>query len=83
MQERAVNKISPIANQPVDIWASIEAGMARDGDRAALSHLDAGFPVYLSESDTPDDAVIKQNPDGSRELVRFDANGEHTIKRLA
>lgn len=78
-----MNKVSPIVNQPVDIWASIEAGMARDGDRAALSHLDAGFPVYLSEGDTPDDAVIKQNPDGSRELVRFDENGERTIKPLA
>lgn len=77
-----MNKVSPIASEPVDIWATIAAGMERDGDRAALSHLDAGFPVYLSDDDTPDDAVIRQNPDGSRDLVRFDTQGEHTIKLL-
>ncbi len=77
-----MNKVSSIANQPVDIWATIAAGIERDDDRAALAHLEAGFPVYSSDATTPDDAVIRQNPDGSRDLVRFDSEGEHTIKPL-
>jgi len=77
-----VNKVSSITNQPADVWATIAAGIERDGDRAALGHLEAGFPVYRSDADTPNDAVIRQNPDGSRDLVRFDSEGEHTIKSL-
>lgn len=77
-----MNKVSLVAKQPVDIWATLAAGIERDGDRAALAHLEAGYPVYRSDADTPANAVIRENPDGSRDLVRFDGEGEHTIKPL-
>ncbi len=43
----------------------------------------AGFPVYFSEADTPEGMVIKAYPDGRREFVRFDINGEHRVQKAA
>lgn len=65
-----------------DIWQLISDGIERDGDRVARSHLAAGFPIYTSGTDTPAGTVIRKNPDGTRELVRFDADGEHVIGPL-
>ena len=65
-----------------DIWQLISDGIARDGDRVARSHLATGFPVYASGEDTPPGTVIRENPDGTRELVRFDAAGEHVVGPL-
>ena len=69
---------------PDDELAAIleNAGLHDDG-AAARSHLDAGFPIYSSEDDTPDDAIIKEYPDGRRELVRVDIDGEHFIQAIA
>jgi len=73
-------------NPPVptcsDIWQLISDGIERDGDRAARSHFAAGFPIYMSDDDTPPDTVIRENPDGTRQLVHFDADGEHVVGRL-
>lgn len=46
---------------PDDELAAIleDAGLNDDG-AAARSHLEAGFPIYYSEDDTPDDAIIKE-----------------------
>ena len=65
-----------------DIWQLISDGIERDGDRVARSHLAAGFPVYASDEDTPPGTVIREMPDGTRQLVRFDANGEHVVGHL-
>lgn len=65
--------------EPVDVWTTIAAGMERDGDRAARSHLDAGFPIYVGDADVPDGTVVRVDPDGSRHLVRFDGGGEHRV----
>ncbi|QPS18540.1 MULTISPECIES: T-complex 10 C-terminal domain-containing protein [Alphaproteobacteria] len=67
-------------NGPVDIWTMIASGIERDGDRAARSHLDAGFPIYVANADTPDGTVVRIDPDGSRRLVRFDGAGEHRLR---
>lgn len=69
---------------PDDKLAAIleDAGLHDDG-AAARSHLEAGFPIYYSETDTPADAIIKEYPDGRRELVRVDADGEHFIQAIA
>lgn len=65
-----------------DIWQRISDGISRDGDRVARSHLVAGFPVYVSNEDTLPGTVIRENPDGTRELVCFDADGEHVVAPL-
>lgn len=66
-----------------DLWPMIEAALRNDDGAAAREHLEAGFPIYYSEADTPPDVVIKQYPDGRRELVRFDMDGEHYVAALA
>lgn len=67
----------------VDLWSEIEAALWEEDDTAARDHLAAGFPIYYSEPDTPGDVVIKEYPDGHRELVRFDHDGEHLVSAIA
>lgn len=75
------------ANKPVDaeadLWPMIEAILRREDDFAAREHLAAGFPIYYGEDDTPAGMVVKEYPDGRRELVRFDEDGEHRVAALA
>ena len=59
-----------------------QAGLNDDG-AVSHSHLRSGLPIYYSETDTPEGAVIKEYPDGRRELVRFDAYGEHLFSPFA
>ncbi|MBB4642697.1 MULTISPECIES: hypothetical protein [Sphingomonadaceae] len=73
---------SPV--DPDDELATIIINAAlHDDGAAARSHLEAGFPVYYSEPETPADAVIKEYPGGRRELVRFDLHGEHFVQAMA
>ncbi|WP_337180299.1 hypothetical protein [Sphingopyxis granuli] len=65
-----------------DLWPMIEAALIHHDGAAAREHLAAGFPIYYSEVDTPADVVIKEFPDGHRELVRFDHDGEHRVAAL-
>lgn len=65
-----------------ELAAILEDAALNDDGEAARSHLEAGFPIYYSEDDTPDDAIIKEYPDGSRELVRVDIDGEHVIRAI-
>lgn len=66
-----------------ELAAILENAMLNDDGAAARSHLEAGLPIYYSEDDTPADAIIKEYPDGRRELVSFDLNGEHFIRTIA
>ena len=66
-----------------DLLPAIEAASRNDDGAAAREHLAAGFPIYYSEDDTPAGAVIKEYPDGRRELVRFDREGEHRFQAAA
>ncbi|QET06744.1 hypothetical protein FOB72_28195 [Cupriavidus pauculus] len=59
--------------------ALIEAMVNDDSDEAASSHLAQGNPIYASTPDTPSGRVEKRFPDGRRQIVRFDLNGEHVI----
>ena len=52
----------------------LEAAILHD-DNAFAPHFAAGHPVYLREADTPFRHVVKQFPDGRRELIGFDALG--------
>ena len=66
-----------------ELAAILENAVRNDDGAAAQSHLEAGFPIYYSEDDTPSGAIIKEYPDGRRELVRVDLDGEHLIQAIA
>lgn len=48
-----------------------DAELAYDDGSEAHSHLAAGRPIYYAKPDTPRDRVIKEYPDGRRQLVYF------------
>jgi len=72
-----VDKMS--ASEDAAFWASFEVELEHDEGAEAARHLAAGHPIYFCESDTPENLVIKQYPDGRRELVTFDLDGEKVI----
>ncbi len=75
--------MTPLApTDPADLWSVIEAGLAQDGEFAVRDHLAAGFPVYYAESDTPAGLLIKEHPDGRRELVRHHRKADEVIRSL-
>lgn len=49
---------------------------------AARAHLAAGREVYYVEEDTPPGLLIKEHPDGRRDLVRFHRTGDEVIRTL-
>ena len=67
-------------NDPA-FWSALEAALALDDGAAALTHLAAGNPVYCCTDDTPEGVIEKHYPDGRRELVTFDHDGEHPVSR--
>jgi hypothetical protein len=64
-------------------WAEFGADLARDDGRAAKEHLAAGFPIYFREDNTPKGLIIKQHPDGRRELVSFHQGVERVVQAAA
>lgn len=53
------------------------------GDAAARAHLAAGRAIYYSDDDTPAGLLVKEHPDGRRELVRFDEAGDEVVRELS
>jgi len=68
-------------NPGPDLWPIIEAASREDDGEAARAHLAAGRAIYYGEHDTPAGLVVKEYPDGRRELVRFDHLGEHRVRK--
>ena len=64
------------------LWIELVAAVRNDDGAAAKEHLAAGRAVYYSEDDTPDELLIKEYPDGRRELVRFDEAGDEVVRTL-
>ena len=78
-----MNKMAHLAPaDPFDLWPVIEKGLARDGEFTVRDHLAAGFPVYYSEADTPAGLLVKEHPDGRRELVRHNRTADEIIRLL-
>lgn len=77
-----------LAAQPVGAGLSeaialdLLLGTVEGDSSAAREHLDAGFPIYYVEDDTPEGLLIKMWPDGRRELVRFDEAGDEVVRVL-
>jgi len=61
---------------------AIEHFAATTQGEAAKELLAKGIPIYYSEDDTPENLIIKEYPDGRRELVRFHRDGDEVIKVL-
>ncbi|WP_447578731.1 hypothetical protein [Achromobacter kerstersii] len=51
----------------------IDAAFSCDEGSAVREHLAAGRSIYYREENTPAGLVIRRNPDGSRQLVKFTA----------
>lgn len=64
------------------LWRDLLRAARHDDGAAAQEHLQAGFPIYYVEDDTPPNLLVKEHPDGRRELVRFDEAGDEVIRVL-
>jgi hypothetical protein len=76
-----VDKMTPAEDEA--FWVSFEAELAHDDGAEATRHLAAGNPIYFCEPDTPEHLVIKEYPDGRREWVSFDLDGEKVVRTAA
>lgn len=65
------------------VWAEFERALATEDDgQAAQSHLAAGRPIHYRDDRYPE-AIVREWPDGRRELVHRDAAGHvTTVRRL-
>lgn len=54
------------------LWRSIGRLDVNPGAEAAKEHLTAGRPVYGHEEGLALDEVLKEYPDGRKEVVRFE-----------
>lgn len=61
-------------------WAVLEKVLANDDGAASKAHLAAGRPVTYRARQFPD-AIMRKWPDGRRELVDVDDEGNVTILR--
>ncbi|TDR79933.1 hypothetical protein [Paludibacterium purpuratum] len=61
-------------------WKIFESTLANDDGQAAKMHLSAGRPIYYCDDFYPDD-FIRKWPDGRRELVAVDCEGNVSVIR--
>jgi hypothetical protein len=76
-----LDKMTPAEDEA--FWAAFESELMHDDGAAAKEHLAAGLPIYFREADTPAGLVVKDYPDGRRELVYFDQTGEKVVRAAA
>lgn len=70
---------------PVDdavFWEAAVAELVPDEGEAVRAHLAAGRFVSYRKPDTPPGHVIRRFPDGRRELVRIDRDGDAVVAQL-
>lgn len=59
---------------------AFEKALASDDGQAAKRHLAAGRPIYYGDDLYPEH-IVKEFPDGHRQLVDVDASGAITVIR--
>lgn len=64
---------------PAEQDALFDAMADDDSDEVARAHLAQGNPIYVSTPDTPKGLIEKRFPDGPRQFVRLDLDGEHVV----
>jgi len=60
-------------------WLALEESLMAEDGSVAAGHLAAGNAVYVIDQGTRPDTVTKIYPDGRRETVKFDPEGEHAL----
>ena len=74
-----LNSMDPV--QEKAFWNGFEWALDNDQGEAAKADLAAGYPIYYSIPDYPEH-VVKEYPDGRKELVDFDMKtGEESLIR--
>jgi hypothetical protein len=61
-------------------FEDIVRGIINDDGRAAMEHLAAGRAIYYGDEMYPDE-IVREWPDGRRELVAVSAEGEVIVIR--
>lgn len=80
MKTVAIEQLGRIpVEQEARLLKDIDNAFSFDEGTAVRAHLAAGRPIYYREADTPAGHVIRKNPDGSRQLVKFTAERAQLI----
>ncbi|MET2530389.1 hypothetical protein [Ralstonia pseudosolanacearum] len=66
------------AKETQRFWKRVEWVLAHDNGEAARSHLAAGNPIYCADENFPN-GLVRQWPDGMRELVSIGRTGTITV----
>jgi hypothetical protein len=53
----------------------ITRALRHDDGSAAQEHLRSGRPIYYCEDDVDEDGIVREWPDGTREIVDIDDQG--------
>ena len=64
--------------QEAQFWEQFARELDSDTGEAAKAHLAAGRPIYYMDPTYPDQ-IVKEYPDGRRELVHVDKAGQVTV----
>mgnify|MGYP000039210608 FL=1 len=64
-------------------FTSFDRQLEYDSGEEARSNLLSGVPIYYAERNTPEGCVIKEYPDGRKELVSFMTGTEKIVKARA
>lgn len=85
MKTVAIEQLGNLSGvEEAKLLREIDAAFSYDEGTAVREHLAAGRSIYYREENTPIGLVIRRNPDGSRQLVRFTAERtELVISELA
>jgi hypothetical protein len=74
------SEMSPAESEDWD--RSFVAALQAGDDSAARVSLGGGVPIYYLDEDTPIPGVIKEYPDGTKELVALVNGAEEFLRRL-
>jgi hypothetical protein len=61
-------------------WRRLERKLCSDDGRAAKEHLAAGRPIYYCD-DRFENEIVREWPDGSKELLTLDNDGAVIYRR--
>lgn len=62
-------------------WNDLPRLIEQDEGSAVQELLAKGICAYYGEDDIPEGLLIRENPDGTRQLVRINFDGEDTVIR--